>query len=89
MFIQSRFMSVLAFALAPIVDWWQPWERRLVGRASGPEEIAYCRSTGKTVTPYLCSRSGNTDPNLEYHRFRGIRSFWMGYDGFGTLIPVF
>ena len=71
-------------ALAPIVDWWQPWERRLVDRASGPDEIAYYRSTGKTVTPYLCSMSGNTDPYLEYHRFRGIRSFWMGYDGFGT-----
>jgi len=71
-------------AFEPVVDWWQPWERRLVDRATGPEEIAYYRSTGKKVSPYLCSESGNTDPYLKYHRFRGIRSYMMGYDGFGT-----
>ena len=70
--------------LAPAVDWWQPWERRLENRATSEEEAAFYRSTGKRVTPYLCSMSGNTDPYLGYHRFRGIRAFWRGYDGFCT-----
>jgi hypothetical protein len=28
--------------------------------------------------------SGNTDPYLDYHRFRGIRAFRLGADGFCT-----
>jgi hypothetical protein len=70
--------------LAPHVDMWEPWEHRLTTRATGPEELAIYKASGKPIRPYLCSMSGNTDPYLDYHRFRGIKAFRLGGDGFCT-----
>lgn len=70
--------------LAPHVDMWEPWEHRLTTRTTGAEELAVYKSTGKPIRPYLCSMSGNTDPYLDYHRFRGIKAFRLGGDGFCT-----
>ena len=70
--------------LAPHVDMWEPWEHRLTQRDTAAEELAIYRSTGKPIRPYLCSMSGNTDPYLDYHRFRGIKAFLLGGDGFCT-----
>ena len=70
--------------LAPEVDLWEPWESRLTVRATAAEELSIYKTSGKPIRPYLCSMSGNTDPYLDYHRFRGIRAFGLGADGFCT-----
>ena len=70
--------------LASEVDMWEPWEPRLTVRATAAEELSIYRASGKPIRPYLCSMSGNTDPYLDYHRFRGIRAFRLGADGFCT-----
>ena len=70
--------------LAPEVDMWEPWEPRITVRPTAAEELSIYRASGKPIRPYLCSMSGNTDPYLDYHRFRGIRAFRLGADGFCT-----
>lgn len=70
--------------LAPHVDLWQPWECRLTSRPTAAEELAIYRASGKPIRPYLCSVSGNSASYLGYHRFRGIRAFLLGGDGFCT-----
>ncbi len=68
--------------LNPAIDVWIPWEPRLTTQSNAAAELAFYRSTGKPFYPYLCSTSGNTSPYLNYFRFRGIRSFLLGTDGF-------
>ncbi|MCQ2397302.1 MAG: DUF4091 domain-containing protein [Lentisphaeria bacterium] len=65
-----------------LIDLWIPWEPRITERASGPEELEFYKSTGKKFLPYLCS-IGLPQINMQtYCRFRGIRSYLMGNDGF-------
>ena len=70
--------------LSSVVDMWEPWEPRITVRDTAAEELAIYRASGKPIRPYLCSISGNTAPYLDYHRFRGIRAFLLGADGFCT-----
>lgn len=70
--------------LAPVVDMWEPWEPRVTVRDTAAEELSIYKTSGKPILPYLCSTSGNTAPYLDYHRFRGIRTFLLGADGFCT-----
>ena len=70
--------------LSSEVDMWEPWEPRLMVHATAAEELSIYKASGKPIRPYLCSMSGNTDPYLDYHRFRGIRAFRLDADGFCT-----
>lgn len=68
--------------LAPAIDLWIPFEPRIISYEHAADELAFYQSTGKPIRPYLCSTTGNSSDYLTYFRFRGIRSFLLGADGF-------
>ena len=67
--------------LVPVIDVVSAWEPRVTTRSTAKAELAIYKKYKVKLFPYLCSMSIQTNNNLDYFRFRGIRDWMIGADG--------
>ena len=68
--------------ISPYIDLMMPTETRIVSRKTANDELKIYRKYCKRIMPYLCSTSSCYSNYMHYFRYRGIRSYQLGFYGF-------